>query len=127
MRTPLVLAFLALLCIACGPKPEDVDGGTPDQDAGCDLNAGDSFKGGTFLDAGTSVEWEQECSRPPASLTAGTSPGGLCTVAERCAQLSCTCVQNSKRFAARYCHDAQCQDQPTTCAVAVGAQSGLCQ
>lgn len=122
-----ISVVLAVLAVACGPKPDGTDGGTTDQDAGCDLTAGDSFQGGTFLDAGWSVEWEMQCQRPPDPLRAGFPVNGFCTTANRCAQVECSCPSNpSRRYAARGC-ETQCQPETATCGWALSAEPRLCQ
>lgn len=127
MRTTFGFLLLVVLS-ACGPKPEPTDGGTPDQDAGCDLDGGDSYQGGTFLDAGWSVEWEQLCSRPPNPLRTGFAVDGFCTTANSCVQVECTCPGGdvSRRYAARGC-DVQCKPASSTCGWALSVEPRLCQ
>lgn len=131
----LLLAALSSLCLfACGGNNTPNDAGTETQDAGCDLNAGDSFKGGDYLDAGTggtgsppSVTWNQECSRVPAVLRSGGAENGFCTVADSCKEVSCLCASNSKTYAAAACSNGGCKDIATACNWAVTREPRLCQ
>lgn len=124
MRTAFVIL---LMLAACGPKPDETDAGTQVPDAGCDLNAGDSYQGGAFIDAGWSVEWEQQCSRPPNPLRPGFGINAFCTTANGCQQVSCECPSNpAKRFAARGC-DGLCRDIGQTCGWTISTEPRLCQ
>lgn len=129
MRILSVATLAVLLTVfgaACGTPSESQDAGEGQVDAGCDPTAAGNYDTGKTLDAGYSVEWQQQCGKAPEFLRKDGAVNAFCATARACSHSVCSCPNGDKSYSASAC-EVVCRDANFACPLALNTEPRLCQ